>query len=72
MPMPVTDAAYAVDACRRFQTLCLTAGFDVARAQYAAGVQSGLIERSLLASAAFERRLGLLERWMLGPWARSV
>lgn len=50
----------------------LAAGFDLARSQYAAGVQAGLIERSLIASGAFERRLGLLERHLLGPWARSV
>jgi hypothetical protein len=46
--------------------------FDLVRAQHAAGVQSGLIERSLIASAAFERRLGLLERLTLGPLARKV
>ena len=45
---------------------------DLARAQYAGAVQAGLIERSLLASAAFERQLGLLERLTLGPWARTV
>lgn len=46
--------------------------FDLARAQHAASVQSGLCERSLLASAAFERRLDLLERLTLGPFARRV
>lgn len=46
--------------------------FDLARAQHAAGVESGLLERSLLASAAFERRLGRLEHLMLGPLARRV
>lgn len=66
------SAVDAADAFRRLQTVGLTSGFDAARAQYAAGVQSGLIERSLLASAAFERKLGLLEQWLLGPWARSV
>jgi hypothetical protein len=50
----------------------LAAAFDMARSQYAAGVQAGLIERSLLASSAFERQLGGLERAALGPWARSV
>jgi hypothetical protein len=50
----------------------VAAAFDLARAQYAAAVQTGLIERSLLASSAFERRLGLLERLLLGPWARTV
>ncbi len=46
--------------------------FDLVRAQYAAGVQAGLIERSLLASGALERRLAWLERLTLGPWARGV
>ena len=62
----------AVNAARAWQTQGLAAGFDLARAQYAAGVQAGLIERSLLASGAFERRLGVLERLTLGPWARRV
>lgn len=48
------------------------AGFDFLRTQYAAAVQAGVIERSLLASGAFERRLGVLERLTLGPWARRV
>ncbi len=68
----VRSAIDTADAVRELQTRSLTTGFDAARAQYAAGVQSGLIERSLLASAAFESRLALLERLMLGPWARSV
>ena len=46
--------------------------FDQSRAQYAAGVQSGAIERSLLASAAFERKLSTLERLTLGPFGRTV
>ena len=60
------------DSTRAWQASGVTAAFDLARAQYAAGVQAGLIERSLLASGAFERRLGLLERLTLGPWARRV
>ena len=60
------------DSARAWPTSGLSAPFDLARAQYAAGVNAGLIERSLLASSAFERRLGLLERMTLGPWARSV
>lgn len=51
---------------------CLSWPFDLARAQHAASVQSGLRERSLLASADFERRLDLLERMTLGPFARRV
>jgi len=46
--------------------------FDLARAQHAASVQAGFRERSLLASADFERRLDLLERMTLGPLARRV
>jgi hypothetical protein len=71
LPSPAAAARLA-DAARGWQAGAVSAVFDVARAQYAAGVQAGLIERSLLASSAFERRLGLLERLTLGPWARSV
>jgi hypothetical protein len=46
--------------------------FDLARAQHAASVQAGLCERSLIASADFERRIDLLERMTLGPLARRV
>jgi len=50
------------------QTLRLP--FDVVRAQYACAVRTGLVERSMLAGARFENNLGLLERSVLGPWAR--
>uniref|UniRef100_E6PTE6 Uncharacterized protein n=1 Tax=mine drainage metagenome TaxID=410659 RepID=E6PTE6_9ZZZZ len=50
----------------------LRAPFDAMRQQYASAVHAGLIERSLLASARFERKLGALERATLGPWARRV
>jgi hypothetical protein len=46
--------------------------FDSVRAQYARGVQVGLIERSILASRDFECALGALERLTLGPLARHV
>ena len=46
--------------------------FDAMREQYASAVRAGLIERSLLASARFERKLGELERVALGPWARGL
>lgn len=46
--------------------------FDSLRAQYAGAVQAGFIERSLLASARFERALARLERFVLGPLARRV
>ena len=46
--------------------------FDLARAQHAHAVRSGLVPRSLLASAALERSLGAMERFTLGPLARWV
>jgi hypothetical protein len=53
-------------------TQALALPFDLARSQYARAVRAGLIERSLLANAEFERTLGALERFALGPWARRV
>lgn len=49
----------------------LTAPFDAMRLQHAAAVQHGLLPRSLLESARFERRLGWIERLSLGLLARS-
>jgi len=46
--------------------------FDMAREQYAKGVQAGLIQRSMLAWAKFERQIDQLEKMTLGPWARRV
>lgn len=46
--------------------------FDMAREQYAKAVQFGLIEQSLLGWAKFERQIDLLEKMLLGPWARRV
>lgn len=46
--------------------------FDTARAQYAQGVQVGLIERSMLASRDFECALSMVEQLTLGPLARRV
>lgn len=56
------------------RTLALLQGlpFDMAREQYAKAVQVGLIERSMLRWAKFERQLDLLEKMTLGPWARRV
>lgn len=66
-------AAAAVGrAVQAWAAVSLAWPFDLARAQYAVGVQAGLVERSLLASAEFERQLGRLERLTLGPWARSA
>jgi hypothetical protein len=44
----------------------------MAREQYAKAVQVGLIERSMLRWARFERQMDLLEKMTLGPWARRV
>ena len=46
--------------------------FDAMRAQYAVAVNAGLVERSMIASGRFERRLAKLERFVLGPFARRV
>lgn len=46
--------------------------FDAMREHYASAVRAGLIERSQIASANFERKLVALERATLGPWARRV
>ena len=48
------------------------APFDALREHYASAVRAGLIERSQIASAIFERKLVALERATLGPWARRV
>ena len=49
---------------------CLCAPFEAMRAQYASVVQAGLVPRSLLESAQFERSLDKLEKFCLGPLAR--
>jgi hypothetical protein len=56
------------------RTLSLLKGlpFDMAREHYAKAVQVGLIERSMLHWAKFERHMDLLEKMTLGPWARRV
>lgn len=56
------------------QTLARLRGlpFDMAREQYAKAVQVGLIERSMISWARFERQLDSLEKLTLGPWARRV
>ena len=46
--------------------------FDALRAQYAAAVRAGFVERSLLGSGRVERFLASLEQFALGPWARRV
>jgi hypothetical protein len=59
-------------AMGRASNLLLGMPFDLARAQYTQGVRSGLIERSLLGWANFERTVSALEQLILGPWARRV
>lgn len=56
------------------RTLSLVQGlpFDMAREQYAKAVQMGLIQRSMLAWAKFERQIDQMEKMTLGPWARRV
>ena len=68
-PKNLTTAAMSFN-----RTLTLLQGlpFDMAREQYAKAVQAGLIERSMLRWAKFERQLDLLEKMTLGPWARRV
>jgi hypothetical protein len=44
--------------------------FDMARAQYVQSVRAGLVERSLIASARFERVISALECFTLGGMAR--
>ena len=77
-PLPVMSGAMPepwLDATRQATDAGLRAArfpFDAARAGYATAVQTGLIERSLLASRDFERTLNWLETVTLGPWARQV
>lgn len=69
---PITGAAHLAEATYASAAISLSWPFDLARALHSAGVQSCLLERSLLASAAFERHLGWLEQVILGPLARKV
>jgi len=64
--------AQAAESCARTVALWQALPFDLARQQYAAAVQVGLIKRSMLAWAKFERDIDLLEKLTLGPWARRV
>ena len=65
----VTRTASAVG---RTSTLMLGLPFDLAREQYANAVRAGLIERSMLGWAKFERTVSTMEKLVLGPWARQV
>lgn len=44
--------------------------FDTLRAHYARCVQTGLVERSMLASRDFECALSVVEQLTLGPFVR--
>ncbi len=70
-PTPDAASGFAL-ALWDWRSCAAAAPFDLARSEYAAGVQCGVIERSILASAAFERGLGALERLTFGPFARTV
>lgn len=54
----------------RLSSDVLALPFDVAREQYAKSVRAGLVERSMIASARFERWLSALELFTLGAMAR--
>ena len=71
LPPPGSEARLA-DSAATWHASGVGAGFDLVRAHYAAAVQAGLIQRSLLASGALERRLAALERIALGSKARVV
>ncbi len=70
--VPPGASATAPRLAHRAFTSWLALPFDALRAQYAAAVRAGFIDRSLLASARVERALASLEQWVLGPWARRV
>lgn len=55
-------------AVRAFATL----PFDALRFVYASAVQTGMLRRSMLASRDIEVQLNALERFVLGPLARTV
>ena len=63
LPKPMADMA-------RVNREFLALPFDMAREQYAKSVRAGLVERSLIASARFERALSALELLTLGFLAR--
>jgi hypothetical protein len=66
------DLTAAVDGFRHAVKLAQALPFDMAREQYAKAVQAGLIRRSMLDWAKFERHMHLMEQVTLGPLARRV
>ena len=67
-PLALTSPLGLFAASGRFLSL----PFDAMRTQYAAAVNAGLVERSMLASGRLERTLAKLEQLALGPFARRV
>ncbi|WP_144290036.1 hypothetical protein [Ideonella sp. A 288] len=61
-----------LEGARRAAIGLLTLPFDTARVRYGAAVELGLVHRSMLAGAAFERDLAAWEHFTLGAWARRV
>lgn len=49
----------------------LAAPFDAVRQLHAQAVRAGLVQRSILENAKFERALASLEQLALGPFART-
>lgn len=46
--------------------------FDVARQQYVAATRAGIIELSMISNTKFEKALGALEDFALGPLSRRA
>lgn len=67
------DSAFkAASDFKRTARLMQYLPFDMAREHYGIAVQMGLLQRSMLAWAKFERHMDRLEKATLGPWARRV
>ena len=66
------DAQAAPDGPRAALRALAPLPFDALRFAYAAAVQSGLLRRSMLASRDVELQLNALEKFFLGPFARTV
>jgi hypothetical protein len=66
------DLSTAVSGFKRVVELSQALPFDMAREQYAKAVQFGLIRRSMLDWAKFERQVHLMEQLTMGPLARRV
>jgi hypothetical protein len=70
--MPQDSMTKAKKDFQRTARLMQYLPFDLAREQYGMAVRLGFFQRSMLAWAKFERRLDMLEKVILGPWARRV